>query len=78
MARLSELLTSLLRRRTPDDDPLPDSLLLDRFALPRDSAAFELLVWRHGPMVLAACRRVLRDTHAAEDAFQAVFLILAK
>lgn len=78
MARLGDLLTSLLRRRTPDGDPLPDYVLLDRFAHTRDSAAFELLVWRHGPMVLAACRRVLRDTHAAEDAFQAVFLILAK
>jgi RNA polymerase sigma factor (sigma-70 family) len=78
IARLSELLTSLLRRRTPEGDPLPDSLLLDRFSQARDPAAFELLVWRHGPMVLAACKRVLRDAHAAEDAFQAVFLILAK
>ena len=28
-----------------------DAELLTRFANQRDAAAFELLVWRHGPMV---------------------------
>jgi RNA polymerase sigma factor (sigma-70 family) len=78
MARLGELLATLLRRRTPDGDPLSDAVLLDRFARGRDPAAFELLVWRHGPMVLAACRRVLKDAHSAEDAFQAAFLVLSR
>src|SRR5262249_4674424 len=31
--------------------------------------------WRHGPMVLALCQRMLRRHHDAEDAFQAVFLV---
>jgi RNA polymerase sigma factor (sigma-70 family) len=59
---------------------MPDAQLLDRFVSCRDEAAeaaFEELVIRHGPMVLRVCRSVLRDAHAAEDAFQAAFLVLA-
>ncbi|MBN9517856.1 RNA polymerase sigma factor [bacterium] len=55
-----------------------DAALLARFARDRDEAAFELLVWRHAAMVLAVCRAVLRDHHAAEDACQATFLALAR
>ena len=59
---------------------MSDAQLLDRFASRRDEAAeaaFEELVIRHGPMVLRVCRGVLHDDHDAEDAFQAVFLVLA-
>ena len=53
-------------------------MLLQRWARQRDEAAFELLLWRHGPMVLGVCLRLLRDVHEAEEAFQASFFILAR
>jgi RNA polymerase sigma factor (sigma-70 family) len=57
---------------------LGDGLLLARYADTRDEAAFEALVARHGPMVLATCRAVLRNEHDVDDAFQATFLVLAR
>ena len=57
---------------------LGDGLLLARYADARDEAAFDALVARHGPMVLATCRAVLRNEHDVDDAFQATFLVLAK
>jgi RNA polymerase sigma factor (sigma-70 family) len=55
-----------------------DSALLDRFLNRHDHAALGILVQRHGPMVLAVCRRILADRHAAEDAFQATFVVLIR
>src|SRR5262249_19591302 len=58
--------------------PQPDAELLGRWARHRDEDAFTALLARHGPMVLGVCRRVLGDAHAAEDAMQAAFLVLAR
>jgi len=55
-----------------------DDALLDDYRVRGDQRAFELLVWRHGAMVLDACQRIVRCSHDAEDAFQAVFWILAR
>ncbi len=60
---------------------LGDADLLERFASgpgDRSELAFAALVGRHGPMVLQACRAILRDPHEAEDAFQSTFLLLAR
>ena len=65
---LERLRTAALAR---DGCGLSDGQLLERYAAGRDEAAFAALVRRHGPMVFGVCRRVLRDPHDAEDAFQA-------
>jgi RNA polymerase sigma factor (sigma-70 family) len=59
-----------------DGGALSDGQLLERFLRDRDGPAFEALLRRHGPMVFGVCRRVVRRTHDAEDAFQATFLAL--
>ncbi len=60
---------------------LTDRQLLERFTDNRDAAgeaAFAALVTRYGPMIFHVCRQFLGDRHHAEDAFQAVFLVLAR
>ena len=60
---------------------LTDAQLVERFANEggeRAAVAFSALVERHGPMVMRVCRASLRNEHDAEDAFQAVFLVLVR
>src|SRR5215831_13360597 len=60
---------------------LTDGELLERFRTSRDGAgerAFEALATRHGPMVLGVCRHFVEDPTDVHDAFQAVFLVLAR
>jgi hypothetical protein len=44
-----------------------ESQLLDRFFSQGDEYAFEAILRRHGPMVLAVCRRVLSDPNDVEE-----------
>src|SRR6478736_3981478 len=66
--------TVLLR----DGAGLTDGQLLEDYLSRQDGAALAALVRRHGPMVWGVCRRILRDYHDAEDAFQATFLVLVR
>ncbi|VTR92290.1 sigma-70 family rna polymerase sigma factor : Uncultured bacterium genome assembly Metasoil_fosmids_resub OS=uncultured bacterium PE=4 SV=1: Sigma70_r2: Sigma70_r4_2: F5_F8_type_C [Gemmata massiliana] len=77
--RAARLLDHLNRLTTSVDlETLSDSALLTRFARQHDHSAFTTLVARHGSMVYNVCYRRLGNVHAAEDAFQAAFLVLAR
>jgi RNA polymerase sigma factor (sigma-70 family) len=76
---LQDFIRRLCRARSvTEDGHLTDAQLLERFATGRDEAAFEVLVWRHGPLVLNVARRMVRRPDDAEDVFQATFLTLAR
>jgi RNA polymerase sigma factor (sigma-70 family) len=75
---LGNALPSLLQhvRRLAATASSDEQLLADYLAR-RSDDAFSALIGRHGPMVLSVSRRILHDAHAAEDVFQATFLVLA-
>ncbi len=79
MNRLGAVLQHLRWISAKEDScKLRDQELLQCFVTHRDEAAFEVLLARHGPMVLNVCRRVLPEQHLVEDAFQATFLVLVR
>ncbi len=76
---LSTVIRHLRRVLDSDAGGAPtDAQLVERYLHSRDESAFELLVWRHGGMVLDLCRRLLPQAADAEDAFQATFLTLVR
>ncbi|MGE3808043.1 MAG: RNA polymerase sigma factor [Gemmataceae bacterium] len=80
MARgsLSSLMPFLRRLAPRGADSDDDGGLLQRFAANGDQDAFQTLLARHGPMVWNTCRRILEHEEEAEDAFQAVFIVLCR
>ena len=60
---------------------LTEEQLLEQFASRRDDGAelaFEVLLRRHGGMVLRVCQGALGNLNDADDGFQATFLVFVR
>jgi RNA polymerase sigma factor (sigma-70 family) len=66
--------TAEMRQR----DAVSAADLLERFQADGDPEAFETIMWRFGPGVLSACRKVLSSAADVEDVFQATFVTLLR
>ena len=65
-------------KSVPIHRDLSDRQLLEKFIAGRDEAAFAGLMQRFGGIIWRVCRRVLPREQDAEDAYQAVFVLLAR
>src|SRR5579862_4992840 len=75
-ARLNRLVKKLRDAiRSRQWETLSDHELLACFRSSRDESAFEGIVRRHAPAVLAAARRILSQPADVDDVFQATFLV---
>ncbi|HEV8062962.1 MAG TPA: RNA polymerase sigma factor [Gemmataceae bacterium] len=76
--QMIEIGQQLRKMALRSETPLTDGDLLECYVSRNEEAALAALVRRHGPMVWGVCRRILRNHHDAEDAFQASILFLVR
>src|ERR1700683_5084582 len=55
-----------------------DRILLGKYVQESSEESFRTLMLRYADLVFGACKRILGNAELAEDAAQAVFILLAK